>query len=336
MVSQTSSSTPTTDLGEYIWRPLRREDGQALNRMLLEIEAVDQRGWVDTLEDRERDFDDPMSNYETDSMIAETPEGEIAVVGWLFTPEEAEEEYLSFYFFEIHPNHRGRGLEDKMMEWMEARARQILGAFPADKPRGMRVGAADHLTYRAELFTRHGFEVIRHSYRMRRDLSQPIPEVVLPAGIHLENWTRERDPDTLRAFNEAFRDHWAFIPASEKIWDLWVTGHPTFRPDLSFLAVAADEDNPIAGFSVNRVNVASNQAEGIEEGWIQDLAVRRPYRKQGLATALLCASMWAFKEAGLDFAGLGVDAQNLTGALRLYQRLGFEVIRSYTSYNKLV
>ena len=80
----------------------------------------------------------------------------------------------------------------------------------------------------------------------------------------------------------------------------------------------------------------TNERHGQREGWIQDLGVRRAWRKRGVASALLCQSMRAFKAAGLDYAMLGVDTENPTCALRLYERLGFAQVKRFINFEKRV
>jgi ribosomal protein S18 acetylase RimI-like enzyme len=92
----------------------------------------------------------------------------------------------------------------------------------------------------------------------------------------------------------------------------------------------------VAGFSLNGVSVEENARHGRSEAWVEELAVRRPWRKRGVATALLCASMHAFKAEGLQHAILGVDTQNLSGALRVYERVGFKSVRRYTQFEKRI
>ena len=53
-----------------------------------------------------------------------------------------------------------------------------------------------------------------------------------------------------------------------------------------------------------------------------------------MASALICATLRSFKERGLEEAALGVHVENATGAYRLYQRLGFEVITTGTVYER--
>ena len=65
-----------------------------------------------------------------------------------------------------------------------------------------------------------------------------------------------------------------------------------------------------------------------------DLSVRRPWRRKGLGMALLYHSFGEFYRRGTRKVGLDVDSQNLTGATRLYERVGMRVNRQYDSYEK--
>ena len=92
----------------------------------------------------------------------------------------------------------------------------------------------------------------------------------------------------------------------------------------------------VVGFSFNVVNRETNERYSVQEGWVSDLGVRRAWRKRGIASALLCASMRTFKATGLDDAMLGVDTGNPTGALRLYERLGFVQVKRFITFEKPV
>ena len=69
-------------------------------------------------------------------------------------------------------------------------------------------------------------------------------------------------------------------------------------------------------------------------GWIGDLAVRAPWRRRGLGQALLLHSFGLFAEAGKRRAGLGVDRDNATGALALYERVGLRVVRQSNTWER--
>ena len=69
-------------------------------------------------------------------------------------------------------------------------------------------------------------------------------------------------------------------------------------------------------------------------GWIRTLGVRPPWRKRGLGEALLLHSFGEFYKRGTKTIGLGVDAQNPTGATRLYQKVGMVAVSEFVTYEK--
>jgi len=320
-------------LDDYTWRPYRREDVPALYQMMLALDRAENRNMIVTPEDMEKQYDDPWCNPETDSLLAFTADGQVAAMARVFVNPEPVAEHRAHLWGEVHPDHRRDGLEDFIFTWMEARGREKLDKKPADLPRLFRVGIQDDLRDRITLLERRGFRPVRYAYRMRRDLGQPIPDEYAPEGITLRAYSPDLDRGLLQALNEAFADHWGFEPATEQDWQVFMVGRSDFRPDLTFVAMEGDA---VIGLCLNVVNPESNERQGIQEGWIQTLGVRRAWRKRGVATALLCQSMRAFKAARLDYATLGVDTQNLTGALRIYERLGFVAYKRFIAFDKPV
>jgi mycothiol synthase len=329
---ETTTHIPVS-LQEYTWRPITRHDSVAMNTLLLAVEAHDQRGWVDTLEDRERDINDPESNPTTDSLAAFLPDGQMVAYGWVFTPPASDTECISFLDGAVHPAYRRRGLGTYIVSWTERRGSQIQRTIPGEQARFLRLNAHKHLVDTQKLFEQQGFQPVRYYYRMRRDLSQPIPDIQLPDHLQLQTWNSDLNSAALSVVNETFEDHWGHIPLDEEHYQTWIIQHEYFRPELSFMVMDGDQ---IAGLTINRIRVAENEAAGIKEGWIGTLGVRRPWRNQGLASAILSASMRAFKAAGMQTVGLTVDADNLTGALRIYERLGFFVVLQINQYSKTI
>ncbi len=129
---------------------------------------------------------------------------------------------------------------------------------------------------------------------------------------------------------EAFRDHWGGFDASESRFVEW-QGDPKFDPSLFVVAWDGDE---IAGGVLNEINVTENEAFGRQRGWLASVFVRRPWRRRGLARAVVARSLVVLRDRGMTSAGLGVDADNPTGALRLYEDAGFEVEDRSTAFRK--
>jgi ribosomal protein S18 acetylase RimI-like enzyme len=88
-------------------------------------------------------------------------------------------------------------------------------------------------------------------------------------------------------------------------------------------------EGEIAGFAPCR-----SKAEDDPTGWVSGLGVRRPWRKRGLGLALLRVAFREFHARDVRKVSLGVDAQNITGALRLYEKAGMHVIRQFDIYEK--
>ena len=221
----------------------------------------------------------------------------------------------------VVPDGRGQGIGTELLEWLVARGTEVAEARPTDAPGWLEVGASDGDAAREELFGEFGFDRLRYYFEMRRPLGDltPSPRPV-PAPLRLVPYDFAYDDATRDAHNEAFRDHFAANELDAETWHRWVTGGQGFRPDCSFLVLDGDE---IAGYVLNSIHPDDWPGLGFTEGWTHQLGVRRPWRNRGIATVLLDQSAAAFAAEGLDFATLDVDAENLTGALGLYESHGY-------------
>ena len=88
------------------------------------------------------------------------------------------------------------------------------------------------------------------------------------------------------------------------------------------------------GMVLNYLNEEENEEYNRLRGWTENISVRKAWRRQGVARALLTRSLQMFKNMGMDHAALGVDTQNATGALDLYKSVGFRVEKSFKVYRK--
>jgi mycothiol synthase len=171
-----------------------------------------------------------------------------------------------------------------------------------------------------------GYRRIRHSFRMRIDLAGPPPEPVWPAGIDVQSLRPGEERAVFEAVEDAFADHWEWRSGVFEEWAHFMVDAPDFDPSLWLIARDAAE---LAGVCICR------RAPGEPElGWVRQLGVRPPWRRRGLGEALLVASFGLFWERGMRAVGLGVDGENTTGAVRLYERAGMRVAHRFDSYEK--
>lgn len=318
---------------EYTWRAYEREDISELHALLETASDMDDDDFSDTPDDMQREYEDPWSDPRRDAQIIRNALGKIVAFARVFVNPQPTDHGLAFLWRQIATDARDTTLEQDLLEWMERRACERLEETAGDRPRIIRAGFPDHMVERRELYEAHGYQAVRYFYRMQRDLAEPIPDVPLPDGLTLRTYGKDIDRQLMEADDEAFRDHWGYEPMMQEDWDVFVIGKSEFRPQLTFVVMDGDE---VAGFSINRVREQENKRLGINEGWIGSLGVRRPWRKRGIASFLLCESLRAFRAQGFDTAGLGVDAENLTGALQLYERLGFRAIKTRIIMEKRV
>ncbi|HLF27175.1 MAG TPA: GNAT family N-acetyltransferase [Anaerolineae bacterium] len=257
------------------------------------------------------------------------------LAGFAFVLWRDEDEGTRQYFQRgcVRPAWRRQGLGRALLKWSEGRAREIAAGHPIDRPRYLRVwcwcfGA---VVGKAAMLEREGYRVARRHYLMRRPTLDELPDAPVPPGLEL----RPVQPEHLRAIwdgmVEAFRDHWGAGPVTEEDYTGW---RDSPQHDLGLWQVAWDGDQ-VAGLSINMSSQAENEHFQRKEFWVEDLAVRRPWRKRGLGRALLVNSMRLLRdEYGMTSAALGVDTENLSGALRLYESVGFQPVQSAAVYRK--
>ncbi|MCK4315027.1 MAG: GNAT family N-acetyltransferase [Anaerolineae bacterium] len=271
----------------------------------------------------------PTFNLETDTLVMLAPDGSLVGHATLWDSEPHVRLYVAG---DVHPEYKGQGLGTALCQWAEERGRQAVLKAPA----GTRVALlqerlSTHETAQ-ELLSKQGYRSVRHSFRMVIEMNGPPPEPVVPDGITIRCFVRDQDLRPLiLADRETFQDHWGYVehPLEETCqeWVHWIDNNPDYDASLWFLAMDGEE---ITGISL----CCPKTAEDPGMGWVDSLGVRRPWRRRGLALALLHHSFGEFYRRGKRKVGLEVDAQSLTGATRLYEKAGMHVDRQYVMYEK--
>jgi mycothiol synthase len=175
----------------------------------------------------------------------------------------------------------------------------------------------------ADLFEDFGLKVIRNFYTMAIDMEEVPPAPVWPEGITVRTYNHPEDAEAVyRAYEDAFQDHYGHIEVNfkegfERFQQLRFNDEG-FDPDLWYLAMDGDE---IVGTSLCRIY----SGEDKNDGQVSTLGVRRPWRRKGIALALLHHSFGELWERGKKHVNLGVDAESLTGAVDLYEKAGMHI-----------
>lgn len=81
----------------------------------------------------------------------------------------------------------------------------------------------------------------------------------------------------------------------------------------------------VAGQVKPFINTEQNATQNRRRGEREFIGAGAPWRRRGLAGALIARALAAQRDAGMDESVLGVDADNAHDAARLYGRCGFRV-----------
>jgi mycothiol synthase len=231
----------------------------------------------------------------------------------------------------VHPDHRGRGIGSRLVPLMVERAHAYVRERGDDLRAVVTATAPSDNTDLAAILETQGLLPARWSFMMLADLPETDePAVSLPDGYVLETW-EGLDQDEIRlAHNAAFVGHPGWTPWSPEMWSQHVTNSRGFRPALSLLARAPE--GTIAAYVQTSEYDATTAATGIREAFVAKVGTLEEHRRRGLADALLREAMRRYRAEGFDRAALDVDSENPTGALGVYERVGFRTERRWTSY----
>jgi mycothiol synthase len=256
----------------------------------------------------------------TDTWLVEG-ETEACGYGWLLG--RANHRQLDGWLV-VHPEHRGRGIGEWLLDLADRRAAEHAGAAPAGSPVVIHQNTIEPDREIAEILTSGGYRRVRSSFEMRVRLQPPVDQRRVPDGIQVRTFDRGRDARAVHAALEAaFADHFGYVPHPFEEWVDMRIASPHFDQTLWFLAL----DGPrVAGALIGSIE------EGV--GWVHSLGVVPERRGRGIGECLLRRSFAAFAGRGVVEVTLEVDAQNETGAVALYERVGMHEHRRYLTFER--
>jgi GNAT superfamily N-acetyltransferase len=237
-----------------------------------------------------------------------------------------------FYVHEghVHPAWRRRGLGGAMFRRNARRLVEIAAGHDVHRPRVL-VTYAEQGDPGADALARaEGYDLVRVYHLMLRPDMEDILLPPVADGLEVRPLTVDHLPAFWDAMTEAFKDHFGGDDTSPAAYRRW-SQDPNL--DLS-LTMAAFDGDEIAGAVMGYIYPEENREHGYRRGWTDPVFVRRPWRRRGLASALLGRALAALRDRGMTAAQLGVDSENPNEALTLYQRHRFEVLRSTTELHR--
>lgn len=296
-------------------------DFPAMAEVANAVFAADRMGWVRTPEHMREDYArlqrfDPLRDLvmaECDGRLA----GYVRSAHWTDAHGCLVQAQIGF----VHPALRRRGIGTVLLHWVETRQRAFAQGQSAASVHHVFVTEGE--TGRSAMLQRAGYAPARHFLRMERPTLDDIPALALPEGFEV----RPVQPEHLRAIfdahMEALQGHWDVAPPRPGDFERWTT-LPTFQPRLWQVAWHTASGR-VAGQVKPFINAEQNATQNRRRGETEFISVGAPWRRRGLAGALIARALAAQRDAGMDESVLGVDADNAHDAARLYERCGFRV-----------
>jgi len=231
----------------------------------------------------------------------------------------------------VHPDARRRGIGTALFAGGLDRILAMAAGHDTDRPKVVGTFSADQSVGAPLLARRFGMEPVRWFFDMERPLLGDLPSAPdLPDGLEVRPVTADDAKAIWLADHDAFLDHWGGHDPSEANFLRWRES-PEFDPPIMVVAYDGDE---IAGAVLNAIYPEENAELGILRGWLDSVFTRRAWRRRGLARALIVRSLHLLREQGMEIAALGVDADNPSGALGLYESVGFAVTERMTAWRR--
>ena len=294
-------------------------------------DEVDRTDSATSIAQLRRNLETPGRDNTRDIALWHNRENQLIGYGNLWIPQSGEEIAGSLEFC-VRPGDRNGSIESEIIAWAQARLQEVA------RERGIQVklhsGCRDTQTERRAFLEGCGFTPVRYFFTMARSLSEPIPNPEFPAGFRLHRQQIQENAQAyVEMFNQSFIDHWNHFDLTLKELE-YFSRNPNYRPELDLVATAPD--GTFAAFCYSQIDLEENQRYDRNVGWIEALGTRRGFRKQGLGRAMLLSGLQGLRDAGVETAKLGVDSQNPSGALRLYESVGFDRLETWMTYAKAV
>jgi len=304
------------------------------------VQGQDESVWVSVWNKAFKEFDDSRSISVEDLLVSEKSptfdaagrfiaefDGEpVGIVNAHVDKLRAEKKGF-IRLLGVAPEYRRRGigrtLAEKAVESLKERGMETIEAGAVmDKPEGMR------------LWESMGFKSVRIFSLMKSNLENIVSGIGENRDVQLRKF-QKGSPEDLKLLNwlsnEAFSEHYNYRPDTVEETRFFLEQDPMFKEQEWLFTLLQDKAVGYVGVGIDQ---KYNQEKNTKAGWILSIGVLKPNRLKGVGTRLMIEGMKLLKAKGMNEAMLGVDDQNPTKAIKLYEKVGFEATRKDVAYLK--
>jgi len=272
-------------------------------------------------------LDEERPNFDFEGrFIAELDENSVGIVH-AYVDRLRKERKGFVRYLGVIPEFRGRGVEDKLAEI----------AISELEKRGMKtVQAWTHYKRkdRIQLLEKLGFKLVRRFSMMEMDLTKIPCGVGENKKVMIKPLRKDIEEDMRilnRLDNECFKKHFNHRPTTLEETRHFVLSNPYFKKQEYFFAVLNGNDVGYIGVGIDE---KYNTEKNVKAGMILDIGVLKTHRREGIGTKLMLHALETLKTKDMRKAMLGVDDYNPTKAIKLYEKVGFKVVKKDFTYEK--
>jgi mycothiol synthase len=303
-------------------------DYEPLSAMIRDCHAHDGTPWLPTPDNLRLDMRSDGIDPASDVVLVEMDGHLVALAA---VQREVRDDTPTYDVWgKVDPQMRRRGIGRWLLDWSLRRAAERAAGEDPEGTVMVGAHAEEHETGTRALYERAGFAPVRQFFLMRQADLEHVPAAPLPDGLEVRPVKVDQHRTIFDGENEAFRDHWGHHEQGEQAFRQ-TFGQAETNTDLWVVAWDGDQ---VAGVVETWIWPDENRRLGVRRGWLERISVRRPWRRRGLGRALTAAALLKLRATGMNEAMLGVDAENPTGALGLYEGLGFAVARRSAAYRR--
>lgn len=306
-------------------------DLAAMAEVMTRSREADGVDYITTESDLTAQFDEPTDfDPKVDIIIVEAA-GKTIGLARVWRENRGEGKRIYGHSVELLKEWRGLGIREALFRYNENHIRRIANAHDAAGAGFFELWANDADNEWKSIVVDNGYKPVQHEIEMVRSLDS-IPEMPLPEGFEIRPVVPEHLGEIQKACNESMQKDWNY---SEKMWDdahfeVFKKTH-AFQPDLWQVAW---KGSTLAGMILNYIVDEENRQSERKSGHTEHVFVRERFRGRGLARALLARSFRILKDRGIDDATLGMEVENPHDPMRLYEGMGFKVVKHFTWYHK--
>ncbi|MDO8616581.1 MAG: GNAT family N-acetyltransferase [Dehalococcoidia bacterium] len=298
-------------------RPPREQDLEAVTALMRSYEEEFEGEPEAQADDVRMSWRRARFDLERDAWIIAAPDGSIAGYADVWDRDPGRDWHVDGY---VHRDYRGRGAGRALVRLSERRACER--SAPAGRAVIWNIVAHTDEAGR-RLLEEEAYHAERLYWRMVIDLQSEPPESAPPPGVTIRTLALGQDErEVYEVVQDASSDGHNYVRLPYEEWAQLMFEREGFDPALFFVATA---DARIVGVALCP-----------EAGWVRQVAVRREWRRRGVAGALLRHAFREFYRRGTRRAGLVVDSYNRTGARRVYEAAGMRQERQHDWYMKVL